>query len=187
MWAYMPRALEDPGKSQGPIRVPSGDPDGRDRQTGRECPPDPCLGWATRYVTYVVHVHILCCIHILCHIRMSRHKSYVTMHSISYVSLSGRSRLRLRPPSWEGKRTHATQRYLSIQQCTSSNGEKGGEYWEGLSPAYVSTIGSRTDTENSTVPTVNLQDASLTTCNLDCWLISNYPQVNNNYINMTTS
>jgi len=52
----MPRALEDPGKSQGPIQVPSGDPDGRDRRTGRECRPDPCLGWATRYVTYVVYV-----------------------------------------------------------------------------------------------------------------------------------
>jgi len=36
------------------------------------------------------------------------------------------------PPSWEGECTRATQRYLSIQQCTSSNGEKGGENWEGL-------------------------------------------------------
>jgi len=37
--------------------------------------------------------------------------------------------------------THATQRYLSIQQCTSSNGKKGGENREGLSPAYVSANG----------------------------------------------
>jgi len=109
---------------------------------------------------------------------MSRQKSYVTMQSISHVSLSERSRLRLRPPSWESERsTHATQRYFSIQQCTSSNGEKGGKNWEGLSPAYVSTIGSHTDMENSTAPMVNLQDASLTACNLDCWLISSYPQV----------
>jgi len=40
----------------------------------------------------------LCCIHILSHIHMSRHKSYVAMHSISYVSLSGCPRLRPRPP-----------------------------------------------------------------------------------------
>jgi hypothetical protein len=37
--------------------------------------------------------------------------------------------------------TRAMQRYLSIQQCTSSNGEKGDENREGLSPAYVSAIG----------------------------------------------
>jgi len=28
---------------------------------------------------------------------------------------------------WEGERTRATHGYLSIQQCTSSNGEKGSE------------------------------------------------------------
>jgi len=99
----MPSALKDPGKSQGCIQVPSGDPDGQDRWTGRERRPDPCLSWATRYVTYVVHTHILCRIRILCHILMSRHKSYVTMHSIFYVSLCKRSCLRLRPPVLRGR------------------------------------------------------------------------------------
>ena len=42
--------------------------------------------------------------------------------------------------------THTTQRYLSIQQCTSSNSEKGGEKREGLSPADVSANGSRLQT-----------------------------------------
>jgi hypothetical protein len=37
--------------------------------------------------------------------------------------------------------THATQRYLSIQQCTCSNGEKGDEKREGLSSAYISANG----------------------------------------------
>jgi hypothetical protein len=34
---------------------------------------------------------------------MSRHKSYVTMHSIFYVSLCKRSCLRLRPPVLRGR------------------------------------------------------------------------------------
>jgi hypothetical protein len=42
--------------------------------------------------------------------------------------------------------TRATQRYLSIQQCTISNGEKGGENREGLSPANISATGLRVGT-----------------------------------------
>ena len=42
----MPRALKDPGKSQGPIQVPSGDPDERVRRTRHR--PDPCLSKAQR-------------------------------------------------------------------------------------------------------------------------------------------
>jgi hypothetical protein len=42
----MPMALIHPGKSQGPIQVPSGDPDKRVRRT-RRCP-DPCLSRAQR-------------------------------------------------------------------------------------------------------------------------------------------
>jgi hypothetical protein len=50
----MPRALKDPGKSQGPIQAPNGDPDGRDRWTDRERRPDPCLSrapWSTRAIS----------------------------------------------------------------------------------------------------------------------------------------
>jgi len=48
LWAYMPRVLKDPSKSQGPIQAPNGDPDGRDRQTGHVRRPDPCLRKSTR-------------------------------------------------------------------------------------------------------------------------------------------
>jgi hypothetical protein len=50
----MPRALKDPGKSQGPIQAPNGDHDRRDTRTGRECCPDPCLSraqWSARATT----------------------------------------------------------------------------------------------------------------------------------------
>jgi hypothetical protein len=39
----MLRALKDPSKSHGPIQAPNGDPDRRDRQTGRERCLDPSL------------------------------------------------------------------------------------------------------------------------------------------------
>jgi hypothetical protein len=48
----MPRALKDPGKSQGPIQVPNGDPDERVRRTRHR--PDPYLRraqWSTQATT----------------------------------------------------------------------------------------------------------------------------------------
>jgi len=47
----MPRVLEDPSKSHGLIQAPNGDLDGRDRWTGCERRPDPCLRKSTREYT----------------------------------------------------------------------------------------------------------------------------------------
>jgi hypothetical protein len=86
--------------------------------------------------------------------------------------------------------THTTQRYLSKQQCTSSNSEKGGEKREGLSPAYVSANSSRLQTPARTSlywviwrygklygVYGNSAGCKPLTCNLDCWLIYNNNQV----------
>jgi hypothetical protein len=86
--------------------------------------------------------------------------------------------------------TCTTQRYLSKQQCTSSNSEKGGEKREGLSPAYVSANGSRLQTPARTSLYWviwrygklydiygNSAGCKPLTCNLDCWLIYNNNQV----------
>jgi len=67
----MPRALEDPGKSQGPIRVPSGDADKRVRRTRRR--PDPCLSGAQR-------------------------STQAAANQARYYVVYGRSRLHPRPP-----------------------------------------------------------------------------------------
>jgi hypothetical protein len=64
----MPRVLKDPGKIQGPIQAPSGDPAGQDRWTGRKRCPDPCLSraqWSTRATTnlgqpYTIEHYVVC-------------------------------------------------------------------------------------------------------------------------------
>jgi hypothetical protein len=74
---------------------------------------------------------------------------------------------------WEGERTCAMHGYRSIQQCTSSNGEKGSENEKASPLVYV----SRTDIGSSMMPTGNLQKASLAACNLDGWTLVSYLQV----------
>jgi len=192
----MLRALEDPSKSRGPIQVPSRDPDGRDMRTGREERRPETLAWGES--SRAVHG-----------LPVPR----PNVRSKALRSMYRRSCLRPRPPPETNVCTYAPnlskqeayilgrgvlhvqetrtmQRYLSIQQCTSSNSEKGGEKREGLSPAYVSANGSRLQTPAHTslywvvwrygkLYGVYGKSAGCKplTCNLDCWLIYNNNQV----------
>jgi len=75
-----------------------------DRRTGRERRPDPCLGWATRYVTYVIYLsYVIYVCHVTSH--MSRCVAYLMYH-FAGVLVSAQD-----PPLLRG-RTYS--RYLEV-------------------------------------------------------------------------
>jgi len=154
MWAYMLRALKDPSKSHGPNQVPSRDPDGQADGPWTSLG-DPCLRESTKAVSGLpvtrpaVHSRILrsmykrSCLRLWPPPERANVCTYVPNLSKQEAYIRGMKVL-------HEHETRTTQRYLSIQQCTSSNGEKGDEKREGLSPAYISANGSHLQTPAST-------------------------------------
>jgi hypothetical protein len=67
-------------------------------------------------------------------------------------------------------------REISIEKASLQHENQPLARASKLQPVQACT-GQYGDTENPTASTVILQDASLYTCDLDCWLIYNYNQV----------